>query len=156
MLRINIPGNVPLMLEHLVLDYNGTLAEDGRPLSGLAERLAELAALLTLHVVTADTHGSASEMLAALPVRLHRLGPENQDRQKANYVRELGGERVAAMGNGRNDALMLAEAALGVAILQREGCSTAALLAADLVCGDIRDGLDLLRCPERLRATLRN
>jgi hypothetical protein len=40
MLEINIPGFKDQCLSHLVLDYNGTLACDGRPLAGVRERLA--------------------------------------------------------------------------------------------------------------------
>jgi soluble P-type ATPase len=60
-----------------------------------------------------------------------------------------------AIGNGRNDALMLKRAALGIAVVQTEGAATAALLAADLVTPGIIEVLDLLLHPDRLRATLR-
>ena len=36
MLRTDIPGFGSLRIEHLVLDYNGTLALDGRMLPGRA------------------------------------------------------------------------------------------------------------------------
>ena len=59
MLTIDIPGFRTLTLEHLVLDFNGVLALDGKLLDGLHERLKELSQDLTVHVVTADTFGSA-------------------------------------------------------------------------------------------------
>jgi soluble P-type ATPase len=62
---------------------------------------------------------------------------------------------VAAFGNGRNDRLMLKAAALGVAVMGREGCAVDALQAADLCVGKIEDGLDLLLHPKRLEATLK-
>ena len=34
MLELQVPGFKDLCLKHLVLDYNGTLACDGRPLKG--------------------------------------------------------------------------------------------------------------------------
>ena len=37
MLEINIPGYTKIFVEHLVLDYNGTLAVDGIPLQGVLE-----------------------------------------------------------------------------------------------------------------------
>jgi len=40
-------------------------------------------------------------------------------------VRELGPEKIVAIGNGANDALMLKEAALGHRGDREEGCSTA-------------------------------
>ena len=43
MRRLGIPGFGTICLEHLVLDYNGTLAVDGRPLPGVRPRLRALA-----------------------------------------------------------------------------------------------------------------
>jgi soluble P-type ATPase len=70
-------------------------------------------------------------------------------------VEQLGTEQVVAIGNGANDAQMLSAAALGIAILGREGLASEALQAADLVVGGIEDALDLLLHPPRLIATLR-
>jgi soluble P-type ATPase len=60
------------------------------------------------------------------------------------------------MGNGRIDVPMLTLARLGIAVVLAEGAAGAALLAADVVCTDIRDALDLLLLPGRLVATLRS
>ena len=61
-----------------------------------------------------------------------------------------------AIGNGRNDILMLKEALLGIGIVQMEGASTAIFGAADLLCTSIINALNLLLHPTRLQATLRN
>lgn len=58
--------------------------------------------------------------------------------------------------NGRNDHRMLEAAALGVAVLQGEGASVEALMAADVVVPDILAALNLLLLPQRLIATLRS
>jgi soluble P-type ATPase len=73
-----------------------------------------------------------------------------------DYIQHLGCGRVAAIGNGENDALMLKEAVVGIGILQAEGASTAALQAAAVVCTSVRDALNLFIKPARLKATLRN
>ena len=44
MLNLEIPDFGTLHLEHLVLDYNGTLAQDGKLLTGVSERLGHLSA----------------------------------------------------------------------------------------------------------------
>jgi len=156
MLEINIPGAKPLLLTHLILDYNGTLAGDGSILPGVAERLATLADHLEIHIVTADTFGSVRAQVAGLPVQLAVIPPDNQAQSKAAYLDNLGPANSAAIGNGRNDALMLKQAALGIAIVQTEGAATAALLAADVVTPGIIEALDLLLSPDRLKATLRS
>ena len=156
MIAIEIPGSINLQISHLVLDYNGTLALDGELLDGVAARMKRLAAHVQVHVITADTHSTVKMKLAGLPCLLHIIGQTDQDRQKDAYVRSLGAEKVAAIGNGRNDGLMLKNAALGCALVQEEGASVAAILLADIVCTDILDAFDLLRTPSRIKATLRN
>ena len=42
MISISIPGSGSLNLDHLVLDYNGTLAVDGVLLPGVKETLQSL------------------------------------------------------------------------------------------------------------------
>lgn len=155
MLDLAIPGREHLCLEHLVLDYNGTLAVDGRLLPGVADRLKGLAERLQVHVITADTFGTVAAELQGLPVALQVIGPGAQDRQKLALVERLGPARTAAVGNGANDRLMLAQAALGICILGAEGAATPALLAADVVVRSPLEALDLLLIPARLTATLR-
>lgn len=49
------------------------------------------------------------------------LEPAGQDQQKLKYVKDLGSSHVIAIGNGKNDLLMLRESALGIGIIQAEG-----------------------------------
>lgn len=155
MFELEIPGTGRLALSHLVLDYNGTLARDGAPTPGVAERLTALAQTFSILVVTADTFGTVRQALAGLPVEVRILPPGPEDRAKLDVLEGLGPAACAAMGNGRNDRLMLAEAGLGVAILGPEGAHREALAAAQVVAPHICVGLDLLLHPKRLLATLR-
>jgi soluble P-type ATPase len=154
MIQIDVPGT-PLRLEHLVLDYNGTLARDGELLRGVLGSVAALARDLTVHVVTADTFGLAAQRLEGMPLRLTILPAGEQDVAKQAYVRALGAGGVVAIGNGRNDRLMLREAALGIVVVLTEGASIATLLEADVVTTDVVAALRLLLKPQRLVATLR-
>ena len=156
MIAVNIPGFAQLALHHLVLDYNGTLAVDGRLRPGVKPLLRRLAKSLRIHVVTADTFGLAARQLAGLPLELHILGLERQATAKRLFVGRLGRDGVVAIGNGRNDRFMLASAALGIAVCQREGAAAETVAAANVVVSDIRDALSLLLHPNRLVATLRS
>jgi soluble P-type ATPase len=156
MLRIAIPGTKDLQLEYLVLDYNGTLACDGELIEGVEHLLKALAEDLQIHVVTADTFGKAQSAVEGLPCQLVVLPAEKQDVGKLAYIRRLGPESTAAIGNGRNDRLMLKAAALGIAVVQEEGTAVETLLAADVVCPDVLSALRLLSDPLRLTATLRS
>jgi P-type E1-E2 ATPase len=77
-------------------------------------------------------------------------------RSKAAFVRRLGAEVVAAVGQGANDAGMLKAAALGIAILSREGLAVTTLNTADLVLPDITSALELFDNPLRIVASLRS
>ena len=156
MIEVAIPGFGKLALRHLVLDYNGTLAVDGRLLPGVRDALAAVAHDLDLHVITADTFGSAGVDLEGLPVNLTIVPESGQAEAKLAHVERLGPEGVFAVGNGRNDRKMLAAATVGVAVMQAEGAAAETIAAADVVVATIGDALDLLLRPARLIATLRS
>lgn len=156
MLEVAITGFGVLRLEHLVLDYNGTLAVDGEVLPGVRRRLRALSRRLDIHVVTADTFGTARAELARLPCHPVLLSPRAQDRAKLAYTKRLGAARTVCIGNGRNDRMMLKAAALGIVVLQKEGAAASALAAADLCVRSITDALDALENPLRLIASLRS
>ena len=156
MLNLDIPGFKTLSLEHLVLDYDGTLAVDGRMMAGVYDRLHELVGMLKIHVVTADTFGKAREALQGLAAELVILGQTAQAEAKGAYVRELCSEQVVAIGNGRNDRQMLEAAALSMAVSSLEGTAVEALMAAHLYLPSVHEALDLLEKPLRLVSTLRS
>jgi soluble P-type ATPase len=155
MITVVVPGYKELALNHLVLDYNGTLARDGRLFEGVATLLNKVAESLTLHVVTADTFGRAKVGLKTVRCKLSILAGGSQAEQKLRYVQDLDPNRTVAIGNGRNDRLMVKEAALGIVVVEKEGTALETLLAADVVCGSVSDALELLLNPKRLVATLR-
>ena len=156
MIEIDIPGTKILQLEHLVLDYNGTIAFDGALIDGVKECLAELLQMLTVHVITADTFGSVKKAMEDIDCKLAVIPLDHQDVAKLEYVKNLGCEQIVSMGNGVNDRLMLKASALGVAVIQGEGAVFETIASADIVCTDILSALSLLTNPLRLIATLRS
>ena len=155
LIEIDIPGFKQIAVDHLVLDFNGTLAVDGVLRPGVVERLEELSRHVQIDVVTADTFGTAASQLAGLPVNLVVLGEESQAKAKRMAVLRYGSDSVIAIGNGRNDQQMLAAAVIGILVIQKEGAAGAALASADIVVTSILEALDLLLHPRRLVATLR-
>ena len=155
MIEIDVPGWRRLRLDNLVLDLNGTLAVDGHLLPVHAS-VGELRQRLNVCLLSADTHGTLDEVADALGVRAVRLEPGGGEaEQKAEFVRGLGPESVAAVGNGANDVAMLKIAALAVTVLGEEGCAVHAIQASDVLVGSADEALDLLLHPQRLAATLR-
>ena len=155
MIELSIPGRGEIRLEHLVCDVNGTLALDGVLISGVAERIAALRQHLTVHLITANTHGNQALIDQRLGLHAEILAAGGEAEQKAAFVRQLGAESVVALGQGANDARMLAEAAIGICVLSAEGTYGPSLLAADVIAPGILTALDLLAFPRRLVATLR-
>ena len=156
MIEIEISGMAKIQIEHVVLDYNGTIAINGELIAGVKERLEALAHLVDVHVLTADTYGSVHEQCRDLNVSVEVIGKYAQDREKLRFIESLTCEHCTAIGNGRNDVLMLESAALGIGVIQGEGASTKTLIASDVVFHSINDALDALLHPNRLIATLRN
>lgn len=156
MITIDIPGYKKIDVEHLVLDYNGTLAIDGRLISGTFELLEFLSKQLALHVLTADTFGTVANEMKGIDCTLKIIRPSLQDIEKKKYLLNLGSDQTIAIGNGLNDTQMLKEAVLGIAVIQKEGAALKSILNADIICIDIIDALSLLLNPQRIVATLRN
>lgn len=154
-MEINIPGTGTVTIKNLILDYNGTIAIDGILIPGVKEILGELSGNLAIHVVTADTFGSAESELAGVSCTFTRLEPENQTEAKLQYLISCGRDITACIGNGKNDRFMLRDSVLGIAVLQAEGVFTGTLLMSDIVCPDIFSALEFFRKPKRLTATMR-
>jgi soluble P-type ATPase len=156
MLKIDIPGFKLIEAEYLVLDFNGTIAIDGRLIDDVIGHLVQVSEFLKVHVLTADTFGTVKNELKDLPILIKILEPENQDQQKLAYINNLRPDRVIAIGNGKNDHLMLREAALSIGIIQAEGAYSQIIYGTHLICTNINDALLILVNQKRLLATLRN
>lgn len=158
MININIPGfnNTELELKHLVMDFNGTLAVDGKLIPGVKEKILHLSQKLDLHIVTGNTYQSVTHELSDLPCKIFILRPENQQQQKKDYILNLGKDSVISIGNGRNDKEMLQISAIGVVVIQNEGAAVETLMVSDLVCTTIFDAFDLLEDPRQLISSLRS
>ncbi|RPH48844.1 MAG: ATPase P [Desulfobacteraceae bacterium] len=150
---LEIQGGIIRKFTDLVLDYTGTLSQDGILLPGVAERLTGISAGLRITIMTADTFGMAADQTKGLPLdfKIIRTGIE-----KADAVSMMGGKNVIAVGNGRNDVPMMSRAGLGIAVIGPEGASAELVRAADVVVIDILNALDLIVHPLRLKATLRD
>jgi len=154
-IAIDIPGRETVILEHLVLDVNGTIVSGGEVIESVPEALRTLAGSLHVVAVTADTRGMATALAEELGIEVHVIPTGEEGRSKLEYLQELGAEACVAVGNGANDALMLQTAAVGIAVIGAEGVAAGCLLAADIVTTSIGDALSLLLDPLRLAATLR-
>lgn len=156
MFEVKIPGFGELKIEHIVFDLNGTLVVDGV----LSDETAYLASLLKeiyglkYTLITAATRGIPEEIAEKIGAEINVINGDEAI-AKEEYIKNLGKERVCAIGNGANDALMLKTAALGICVLGEEGASKEAIINSDLVVRSIEDALRLFLHPKRMIATLR-
>jgi soluble P-type ATPase len=158
-ITVDIPGFGKVQIDAILSDYTGTLAFSGKLVPGVKDRLLRLAELVDIHVVTADSFGTAARELKSLPIVCRRLKGENEDVQKRRYAVGLNPRYVAAFGNGNNDRLHMKvvkdAGGLAVAVENGEGCALDAILSANIFVVGAVNAFDLLLEPTRLRATLR-
>ena len=102
MIRIDVPGREIIEIEHVVLDYNGTIALDGQLIEGAAWRIRELCKSAHVYVLTADTYGTVRSQCDGLGAEVKTFPRANAAECKEEIVRALGG-KVACVGNGFND-----------------------------------------------------
>lgn len=142
----------------MVSDYTGTYSRAGSVDAVVKSKLRELAALVDLHIVTADSHGTAAAELNGI-ASPHFLTSGRQDAEKAEFAGHFRPSSVAALGNGNNDRLMLKAVkqggGLAIAVDNGEGCAIDAMLNSHIVITGAANALDLLLDPVRLKATLR-
>ena len=158
-ITIDIPGFGKLQINAIISDYTGTLAFAGKLSPGVKDRLARLAQLVDIHVVTADSFGTSDEELQGLPLVCRKLAGPGEDAQKQRYAMELNPRYVASFGNGNNDRLHMKlvkeSGGVTIAVDNGEGCAHEAIRNAQVVVVGAVNALDLLLEPTRLRATLR-
>ena len=155
---IDIPGFGPRHIKIVVGDYTGTHSFDGKLDAGVKGKLGELVRLVDVHIVTADSFGTAEKELAGI-AKPYFLWTDRHDIEKAAYIGRFDLRQVAAFGNGNNDRLMLKAVkeagGLAIAVDNGEGCAVDALLNANLFVVGAGNAIDLLLEPVRLKATLR-
>lgn len=154
MIRIEIPGRDAIEIEHIVLDYNGTIALDGQLVPGAAERIKALSSMASVYVLTADTYGTVRAQCAGIGAEVKTFPRAGAADCKEEIVRALVG-KTACIGNGFNDIKMFSIADLSIAVMDGEGVCAALVSHADVLVRCCCEGLDLLLKPDRLRATLR-
>lgn len=155
MFKINLPGRNELTVRHIVFDFNGTLATDGKLDPVVREMLARLKALADIYILTSDTYGSVRSECQDLGVQIITLSGNHCGEEKRKFVHQLGADNTICVGNGTNDSGMFEACSLAIIILGDEGCSVEALFKANIAVKNIRDALMMLLNTRRITATLR-
>lgn len=155
MMKINIPGREEMTICNLVLDYNGTVACNGKVLDGVIERLQRIKSEIDVYILTADTYGTVKKEFENTGIDVHILTKDNGTLEKQEFVIGLGAHETISIGNGNNDVAMLKESGLSIGIIGGEGCAAKVLMNVDIVVTDILEALALVMEPVKMKATLR-
>jgi soluble P-type ATPase len=154
MILIQRPGEEPLEIEFILLDFEGTLVQDRRVHPKAKDKVNLLSKRTKIYILTKGEEETAGEVLKKLKVEVIYLKEGEASERKLDLLRQLGAKRSVAIGNGADDAPMMEEAGLGICILGKEGASAEAVKKADVVVTNILDALDFLLKPLRQRDTL--
>jgi len=158
MIAFKIPGIGEVEIKNVVFDLNGTLSMDGHISPEVQRKIRQLSGRVKVVILSSDTRGNLKELAEELGVDWHRIesepGAENLAKEK--FVERLGSENTAAVGNGRNDELMLKRAKLGIAVIGEEGACPSTILNADIVVLSPLHALELLLDTQKIVATLRH
>ena len=154
MLSIERPGQEPLEINFILLDFEGTLASDRRVHPKAKDKNNLLSKRTKIYILAREEKERVEEVLRKVQAEVVYLTEGESSQKKVDLLRRLGATGTVAIGNGVDDGPMIGEAGLGICVLGKEGASSEALKNADVVFTDILDALDFLLKPLRQKATL--
>jgi soluble P-type ATPase len=154
MIHIQRSGQAPLEINSILIDFEGTLASDGRVHPKVKDKLNLLAKRAKIYILTKEKKEKVEEVLRKVKAEIVYLTEEEPSQKKLGLLRELGATQTVAVGSGADDGPMMEEAVFGLCVIGKEGASSEAVRNADVVFTEILDTLDFLLKPLRQRATL--
>ncbi len=154
MIVIQRPGQDLLEMDFILMDFEGTLAQDRRVDPKAKDKINLLSKRMKIYILAKGEKEVVEDVLKKVKAEVIYLREREPAQRKLSLLRQLGARRTVAIGNGVDDALMLEEAGLGICLLGREGASVEAMQKADVVVTNILDALDFILKPLRQEATL--
>jgi soluble P-type ATPase len=154
MIILQRPGQEPLEIEFIMLNFEGSLATDQRVHPKAKDKINLLSKRAKIFVFTTGEKARVSEVLRNVKAEVIYLKEGEASRGKLDLLQHLGPHRAVAIGNGMNDMEMIEHSGLGIGVMSREGTLAEVIGKADLVFMTILDALDFLLKPLRQKAVL--
>jgi len=154
MIPIQRPGQEPLEIDFILFDFEGTLASDRRVHPKTKDKVNLLSKRTKIYILAKDEKERVEEALKKVKAEIVYLTEGESSQKKLDLLRQLGGTRTVAVGNGVDDGPMMEEVVFGLCVIGKEGASSEVIKNADVVFTDILDALDFLLKPFRQKATL--
>ena len=152
MILIQRPGQLPLEIDSILIDFEGTLASDRRVHPKAKDKINLLSKRTKIYILTKEE--KAEEILKKVKAETICFKEGEMSQQKLDLLHRLGASRTGVIGNGVDDVPMMEEAGFGICVMSQEGTFTETMKKADLVFMNILDALDFLLKPLRQKATL--
>lgn len=154
MILIQRPGQEAIEINYILIDFEGTLASDGRVHPKAKDKINLLSKRTKIYILAKGEKEKIQETLRRVKAEIFFVKEEESSSQKLELLLNLGPSRSIVIGNGMDDVRMMEEAGLSMAIIGKEGISGELIQTADLIFTDIIDALDFLLKPLRQKATL--
>jgi soluble P-type ATPase len=154
MISIQRPGQPPIDIEYLLIDYEGTLASDGRVHPKAKDKINLLSKRVKIYILVKSEKERVEETLRRVKADLFYVTEGEASKQKLDLLLNLGAPRTVVIGNGVDDLPIMEEAGLCLCAIGKEGTSSEIIERADIVFIHILDALDFLLKPLRQKATL--
>ena len=154
MISIQRPGMESLELHFVLIDFEGTLAMDGRVHPKAKDKVNLLSKRVTVYILTKSSKEKVEETLKKMKAEILSMTEGDSSQQKLDVLQRLGPHQTAVIGNGFDDVQIMEQAGLGMCVIGKEGSSPEAVAKADLVVTSVLDALDFLLRPLRQGATL--
>jgi len=154
MISIQRPGMESLELHFVLIDFEGTLAMDGRVHPKAKDKVNLLSKRVTVYIFTKSSKEKVEETLKKMKAEILYMTEGDSSQQKLDVLQRLGPHQTAVIGNGFDDVQIMEQAGLGMCVIGKEGSSPEAVAKADLVVTSVLDALDFLLKPLRQGATL--
>lgn len=156
MILIHRPGQNPLEIEYLLIDFEGTLATDRRINPKAKDKINLLSKKTKIYIFVQTEKDIALKSLKNTKAEIIFVSEDKASEEKVNFIRQVKPENTVVIGNGKSDVHIIKESALSFCVTGREGAFKEALVNADIIVNDIIDALDFLLKPLRQKATLGN
>jgi soluble P-type ATPase len=100
MITMERPGQEPLGIEYILIDFEGTLAVDRRVDPKAKDKMNLLSRRTKLYVLAQGQDQVAEEVLKKVKAEIVHLKEGESSQGKLNLLNELGAQRTVAIGNG--------------------------------------------------------
>jgi len=154
MIHIQRPGQQPLEIDFILIDFEGTLASDRRVQPKAKDKINLLSKRTKIYILIKEEKERVEEVLKKVKAEIIYSTEKESSRKRLDLLHQLGATRTVVVGNGADDGPMMQEAVFGLCVIGKEGASSEAVKNADVVFTDILDALDFLLKPFRQKATL--